>query len=271
MPDTCATLVGLGAIGCPLALLLAPVPEVVRLTLIDFDRFTAGNRALGLERADVGQYKARAVASKVRRIRRDLKVEAVVARAEHVPFGDLRGMVICCGDNRPVRSTCSEAAFRGGADALIDAGVRRDHLLARATIYFPQIPGAACHLCGWGKADWDAYAASYTCQGSVGVPATGSPMYLTALAAALAAQLCCDYLRGDAKPQADARQLVYSAEVHRAWETAIRRNPACHFDHGQWIVTRVGINPARYTLGEALEELGGPLAVPGLAFARRLR
>ena len=133
MPDTCATLVGLGAIGCPLALLLAPVPEVVRLTLIDFDRFTAGNRALGLERADVGQYKARAVASKVRRIRRDLKVEAVVARAEHVPFGDLRGMVICCGDNRPVRSTCSEAAFRGGADALIDAGVRRDHLLVEDT------------------------------------------------------------------------------------------------------------------------------------------
>jgi hypothetical protein len=170
-----------------------------------------------------------------------------------------------------VRAACGAAAFHRGTEVLIDAGVRRENLLARATIYFPRVPGAACHLCGWGKADWEAYAASYTCQGTVEVPATGSPAYLGAMAAALAAQLFCDFLRGDGKPQADARQLVYSAELHRAWETTIRRNPDCRFDHDRWIVSPVSVNPKRYTLGQALGEFGGPLAVPGMPFARRLR
>jgi hypothetical protein len=91
------------------------------------------------------------------------------------------------------------------------------------------------------------------------------------MAAAIAAHLCGRHLRGEASPQADGRQLVYSAELHRAWESTIRRNPACRFDHERWIVSKAKVDPRRFTLGEALTEWGGPLAVPGVAFTRRLR
>jgi len=275
MPGKRVVLTGVGTVGAPLARFVAGMPEVGALTLIDHDLYTESNwagAAQEISRADIGKPKAQVVAARVRKIRRDLKVDALVSRVEHVPSGRLAADVhICCGDNRPVRAACSEAAFRRGTPVLIDAGVRREHLMARATIYFPATPGAACHLCGWGPADWEAYAASYTCNGAVGVPATGSPAHLSAMAASMAAELCLQYLRGDARPQAEARQLVYSAELHRAWETTIRRNRDCRFDHGQWIISRLGVNPERYSLGEALEEFGGPLAVPGMAFAHRLR
>jgi molybdopterin/thiamine biosynthesis adenylyltransferase len=273
MPGSHIVLTGAGAVGSALAPHLARVPEVGRITIVDPDRFSIENlSAQQIDRADVGKCKAQAVAARVRSIRRDLAVDALVSRVEHVPAARLQADIhICCCDNRPARATCNEVSFRRGTPVLIDAGVRREHLMARASIYFPGTPGAACHLCGWGPADWEAYAASYTCQGTVGAPASGSPSHLCAMAASMVARLCCLYLSGGARPQADARQLVYSAELHRAWETTVRRSPECRFDHGQWIVSRMQVNLGRYTLGQALDELGGPIAVPGMAFARRLR
>jgi hypothetical protein len=143
--------------------------------------------------------------------------------------------------------------------------------MARVSVYFPAIAGAACHLCGWGPSAWDAYQASYNCRGSVSAPATASPSYLCAMAGAMAAEVCRRALSGELAARADACELVYSAELHRCWETTIARNRECRFDHGRAVISRLDRAPERYTLGAAFGELGPRIAVPGMVFARRLR
>ena len=272
MPRGHVALVGAGAAGSPLALHLARMPEVDRLTIVDLDTFTEANLwGQEITRADVGKPKALAVAARVRQIRHNLRVDPLVCSVEHAPAGRLAADVLIAAlDNRPARRVCNELAFRRSIPVFIDAGVRPEHLLSRVTLCSPAMEGATCYLCGWGPADWAAYQASYTCRGPVAAPATASPSYLSAMAASMAAHLCQSALRGELPPRPEARQLVYSAALHRSWETTIARNPQCRFDHQHAPVTRLERAPERYTLAAALRELGGPIAVPGMTFLRRL-
>ena len=265
-------LIGAGAVGSHAGPHLARAPEVERITIVDFDRYQESSlRSQAITPDDVGHPKAAALARRLRRIRAGLKVDALTCRLEHVPLGRLRADAhISCCDNRPARIAGNEAAYHLAIPAWIDAGVRASESLARATLHFPALAGAACHVCGWGRADWAALGASYSCDGQVSVPATGSPTHLSAMAAAMAVRLCLEFLAGRLQPQPDLQHSVYSAELHRAWITTVRRNPACTFDHQRWTPIPAGRRPADLTLGGVFAEFGEPVGVTGLSFARRL-
>ena len=183
--------VGLGAIGSAFVALLARVPWVARVTLVDFDRYTEANlRSQLIYRCDVGELKAAVQARRMRAENPRLEVCAIPDRVENVPMGRLRGdLVIGCTDTKVSRQFLSELAFRWGVPFL-DSGVLAAQQLARASVFVPGA-GAPCAQCAWDDGDYALLEMEYPCGANVApTRASDTAPVLAALAAGLLANEC---------------------------------------------------------------------------------
>jgi hypothetical protein len=140
----------------------------------------------------------------------------------------------------------------------VDSGVNGEGLLARVNVYRPG-PGQPCLECAFSQRDYDAIEQTFPCGESPGEarpgepPATNSPSFLGALAAALLAGECKKLLDGDHERAAIGRQVVLDILYHNHYVTTLPFNAACRMPvHGRSI--------------EHLERCGGDVSV-GQIFA----
>jgi molybdopterin/thiamine biosynthesis adenylyltransferase len=266
-----AHLVVLGAggnIGSHLTPLLARLPGVKRLTLVDCDRYEEKNLlSQAIDRSDIGQPKARVQARRVRRINPRLEVVSIVDRFEIVPLCCLRGEVIlACLDSKESRRCANEIAWRLGVP-WIDAGVEPSLMLARVNVYLPAA-NQPCLECAWGERDYAELSARHPCDaGIVSTTApTNAPACLGALVAALQTIECQKLLSGTCAVSLIGRQVLIDTATHQNFVTSFRRNPKCRFDHTTWTISPLRRTPQELTLGMTLELAGRSRAPAALAF-----
>lgn len=256
-----------GNIGSHMVPLLARLPGVTRLTLVDFERYEERNlMSQAITSADVGQPKARVQACYARRINPKLEVVPITDRLEYVPLGCLRGDVILAGlDSKESRRFANEIAWRLGAP-LIDAGVEPSLMLARVNVYLPAAD-QPCLECAWGERDYAELATIHPCDAGVAnTPATDSPACLGALAAALAAIECQKIITGQSAAALTGRQVLIEAASHRQFITSFRRNSNCRFDHATWKIPSMRQTPQELSLGVILKLAHRSKAPASLAF-----
>jgi ribosomal protein S27E len=277
MPSPIETLwvVGLGNIGSQVVPLLAALPGVRRVGLVDFDRYEARN--LGRQRvapADVGRPKVNVQRRVLRALAPGLEITAHACRFEELPLGWLRGgVIVSCVDSRVARQTINAAACALGC-AWVDAALAREgHLRARAFL-----PGHACAECSWSAHDYALLAQRLPCDAA---PAAAAPTDAAIEIGAVAAGLLVLLLRRLAAPAADRAALAdtqwfYDLGSGRGWTARYAINPECRLDHERWDVVELGAGSLAMSAHDLLAHAGLPpadatLAAPGQVFVRRLR
>ena len=136
------TVVGAGgAVGSHVVPLLARLPGVGRITLVDPDRYEARNLAgQDITPADVGHAKVEVQAQRLRARLPGAEVIALAERVEDVAPGWLRAdVMLACVDSRRARQVVNERALALGMP-WIDAGLGvlpGGSLLARVAVYAP--------------------------------------------------------------------------------------------------------------------------------------
>jgi adenylyltransferase/sulfurtransferase len=254
-----------GNIGSHLVPLLARMPGVKRLTLVDCDCYEEKNlQSQDIRPSDIGQAKARLQARRARRINPKLEVVSIVDRLENVPLGCLRGdIILACLDSKESRRCANEIAWRLGVP-WIDAGVEPSLMLARVNVYLPAAD-QPCLECAWSERDYAELATIHPCDGGGSKnPATNSPACLGALAAALQAIECQRLLAGQSA--LIGRQVLIEAATHRHFVTAFRRNPNCRFDHATWKISSWCQTPRNLSIGAILKLARRSGASAALAF-----
>ncbi len=242
-----------GNIGSHLVAHLVRMLGVRWITLVDRDVYEAKNLvSQDITRRDVGHPKASVQAARLRRINPAVGVSAIDDAVEAVPLGRLRGAVLlACVDSRAARRSINTMAWRLGMP-WIDAGVRREGLLARMNVYVPGA-GQPCLECAWDARDYQALEQAYPCGAGSAPAATNAPSALGALAASLQALECQKLLAGEREDLAVGKQVTISAVGHQHYVTRFAANPACRFDHATWDVERLQPGPAQVTLAQAFE------------------
>jgi molybdopterin/thiamine biosynthesis adenylyltransferase len=271
VPGRSVALIGLGAIGSFAVSHLARLPDVRRVVLIDPDQYEPRNAlSQDIDASDVGRPKAGAQAERLARMAPGLGIDALVARVESVPLGLLRTDLVLAGlDSGLARQALNERLWRLGVP-WIDAGIESSSSLARVSAFAPEA-GAACFECAWDDRAYRRLAQAYSCAAD-SPPPTRATSGLAALAAALQALVAREAWTGH---PVFGRQLVLDAAHHHVYSTALRRNPACRFDHERWSIEPLSVRPEQLTLedlfGLAPAGAGGPrMSVPGSSFVRRL-
>jgi molybdopterin/thiamine biosynthesis adenylyltransferase len=279
--EATAVVVGLGNVGSHLVSHLARTSAIARVVLIDRDRYEEKNlRTQAIEPDLVGTSKAQAQGHRLSRINPVLGVISVTEAVQHVPLGRLRGEVIlACVDSRAARQYLSQAARHLGVP-LVDAGVRRDGLLARVSVIRPE-PSAACVECSWTQEDYDHIEQTHPCApgGVRGNPATNAPAWLGALAASLQAAECERILDGTPPAIDGSFETILDAAKLRQLTTRFRFNGHCRFDdHRAWVIETLDRAPDALTVAALLRLPAGRtnggqdarLSMPAAAFVTRL-
>ena len=258
--------VGLGAIGSQLLPLLARMPGLAHLTLIDPQSFAEGNlHGQNIFRCDIGDLKVAAMARRALAINPDLEVTALPAAVEDLPLAAMRAdLLVACVDSRLARLIVNEIAFRLGIP-WIDTGVLGVAHLARVTAYFPGENGP-CAECSMDARDYALLETEYPCGAQVASEApSDTTAVLASLASSLAANECQKLLAGDRQHAAVGCQVTVDARSHRMISTTFRRNPDCRFDHAQWEIAPLRCSLQRLTIARALASTG-PMRVAGHRF-----
>ncbi len=255
---SCAV-VGLGNIGSHAARLVARLPVVGQVILVDFDEVEERNLSTqSVRQSDVGRPKAVVAGRGLRDARRDLDVVVHAERLENTPLGDLRADVILgCLDSRVARMALNERAVVLGVP-LVDAGVAAAGLLGRVSVLGGEGP---CLECAW---DEDAYASVETvhpCEGTETAPApTSAPAFLGATAAALQVAACSRILRGET--EGSGKETILDLAHGRLLVSSLRARSTCRMaPHRPWRIERVAASPEHVQLQAALAL--GPPRVPG--------
>ena len=264
-------IVGAGAIGSVTAPLVARMPVVTAITVVDGDIYSEANleaQAVGPE--DVGMPKAVACAIRLRAIRPALRVDAIEKRIEEIPLGVLRDVdvILGCVDSRESRRVLSHLAVRLGVP-FIDAGVMGDLRLARVSVFDPRRK-TACMECAWSQRDYAMLEQTFACGGSNAAPASRSPAFLASIAASMqVAEL--ERLCTGAIPDGEAaRELLLEARGGRLLNSTLRRNPECRFDHETWPIRDAESVPLDLSLAEFFQQTrADTLRVDGNSFATR--
>ena len=267
--------VGVGNIGSALVPLLAWLPRLARVIILDRDSYASENlRSQAISPADLGRPKAAVMARRLRAMAPHLAVEAIVGALEEIPAGWLRADVwLTCLDSRAARQIANELVHRLGVPLWLDSGVLTSELLARVSIYAPG-GDRACLECLWNEDDYRDVAQSYTCDGAArSTPATNGVAELGALCASLLAIECRRELAGAEGATSAARELVVAAGVNRTFVSELRRNVGgCLFDHEVWQTESVCWRRLGDVAKAAAQQGGSPtLRIEGRAFARDVR
>ena len=274
-------IVGLGNIGSFAVQLVARMREVCRLVLVDMDVTAPKNltgQALTARESLAALPKVHIARRHVHAIRPDLEVVAIRGAVEDVPRGLLKtDLILACLDSKRARMAVNEIAWRLGVPWL-DAGVQADGLLARLNVYVPG-PDQPCLECAWDDRSYAEVEQRIPCQAGAGeAPPTNAPACLGSLAASLQALTAGHFLAGRQDRIAAGRQLVMDAGARRCFDVALRRNPACRFDHATWQITPLRSPCSELTLADACR-LGNrgrrvdpqaALAVEPMTFVRTL-
>ncbi len=273
------TVVGAGNIGSHLLPLLARMPDVGRVLIVDRDVYEPRNAvSQDIEPSDVGRTKAVVQARRLRRIRPDLQADYRAEDVRGVPLGLLRAdVILACLDSMGARQYVNRCAWRLGVP-WIDAAVDGGDLLVRVNAYDPG-GGGPCLECGFDEKTYDSLEQAYPCRGdhSGDAPATNGPAFLGSLAASLQAVECRKILDGKSDQALFGRQVLIDCRFHKHYLTVFRRNPRCRFDHRTWDIRRSVAAGEDLTLGglmdEAREIVGeapDTISVEGMPFATRL-
>lgn len=271
----CAVLIGCGNIGSHLAPLLARMPEIGEVRLVDPDTYDPRNVTnQDIDARNVGRRKVDVQAERIAAVRSDLVVRARAERVQCVPLGFLRGDVILTAlDSKAARQAVNEVSWRLGVP-WIDTGVLADDLLVRVNVY---VPGrdAACLECAWSERDYAALDQVHACGPGAVSSGPRPAAALGAAAAALQAVECRKVLAGALEEALVGQQVVLDLGHHRHYRTVIPRNPRCRGGHPEaWSFEPLATEPRALSIGEVMERAPSTpaeLRIPGLHFARALR
>jgi molybdopterin/thiamine biosynthesis adenylyltransferase len=267
------TLVGLGNIGSTTASLIARLPDVSRVTLIDPDVYGEENiHTQAIDVGAVGHAKVEVQAAVIRAIDRELDVRTIQDRIENVPVGLLRGStLVACVDNRRARQSINRIARRCGT-AWIDAAIGEPSLV-RIAVYGSGA-SAPCLECTWDQASYDLLEQQYVCSpDEAAAPATGASAELGALAASLQVAELRKLMTGACpEPTLANAQLMLDTSTYTRHVSRYERNELCRFDHATWgDIETVDLDPAHDTLADlfAAAHAGrdAALSVEGHSFA----
>ena len=143
-----ALIVGAGGLGSPVALYLATA-GVGRITLMDPDHVDLGNlqRQIAHNQSRLGLPKAESAAASMRAINPDVRVHALVVRADAalldawVPQAQV---VLDCSDNFVTRHAVNAACVRHRVPLVSGAAIGWD---AQVSVYDSRQPQAPCYAC----------------------------------------------------------------------------------------------------------------------------
>ncbi len=143
-----ALVIGAGGLGSPVALYLGTA-GVGHMTLVDHDEVDVTNlqRQIAHTLERVGQPKAQSAQAAIGAINPDVRVDAVVARADTalldtlVPGADV---VIDCCDNFTTRHAVNLACFTHGKPLVSGAAIRFD---GQISVFDPRRPDSPCYAC----------------------------------------------------------------------------------------------------------------------------
>jgi molybdopterin/thiamine biosynthesis adenylyltransferase len=259
--------VGVGNIGSHTVPLLARLPGIGRLTLVDQGLFEESNREnQNVAASSIGRAKVEVMAERVHEIDPAIELVLYANGVEDVPLGRLRcDLVLSAPDSRRARVTVNRVACWLGIP-WIDAGVDAGGELARVTTWRPAEQGACCQ-CIYGPADYAAMAQEYSCAGLTGggTP-SGASAGLGSLAASMQVLSAARLLGGAA--QESGVQTVLALNAASISATRIGRNPGCRFEHESWSIEALPAGPAELSIGDALRLGSGsdPVSVAGQRF-----
>jgi len=146
--DSHALVIGAGGLGSPVALYLGTA-GVGTLTLVDHDRVDLTNlqRQIAHSQARIGTPKAESAASSVAAINPDVKLRALVQRADDALLDTLvaeADVVLDCSDNFKTRQAVNAACVRHAKPLVAGAAIRFDAQLSVYDVRDPQCPCYAC-------------------------------------------------------------------------------------------------------------------------------
>jgi molybdopterin/thiamine biosynthesis adenylyltransferase len=267
--------IGAGLIGRFLGLLVASLPNMGRVRVIDRDVVT---KTQAWHPADAGRPKAQAVAEMMQAINPMLQIEHLVTDIENLPLGLFRCDVLLTAlDSKRARMVANYAFRKLAIPFWIDSGVSAPWLVRIST--FAQGQKAPCYECALNSADY-ASEQSYPCQPEFTPPPTNSPAYLGSLAASLQTAEFARLLSGQFDQASLNRELVYDAFSRKLFVTRLERRETCRLDHGAFNIRTLRRSPRRITVAEAFalgsdgsnskSQAAGVLEVPGKLFVREL-
>ena len=266
-------LVGAGANGSAILPLIARMPGVAQLAVIDSQTYSAGNLAgQAIVPADVGRRKVDVQRERAAVINPGLEIRSFNGLLEAVPLGWLRdAIVVCATDNRGSRVIANRMVGRVGR-GLVDTAVDAPSLVRVASFHCG--PDTPCLECNKDPLFYELSAQEYPCAGaSVSVAPTGASAELAALAASLGA-VALRKLCGPDGAGAAGSQLMLDIGSYRQHYGRFRRNPDCRFDHRDWQVARMPVALAECTLADLFSALAGDreasIALEGHRFVEQL-
>jgi adenylyltransferase/sulfurtransferase len=175
--------IGAGGLGVPVLQYLAAA-GVGRIAIMDHDDLEASNlhRQPLYQIEDIGRPKAQVAAERLSRITNDVRLEAVVARAEPANLAEIIGrydLTAECTDNLRTKFVVNDAAVRAGRPVIFASVYQYEGQLQA---YLPE-PDWPCLRCLWPDAPRDGLVGNCAEAGVLGpVPATlGSMQAMLAL------------------------------------------------------------------------------------------
>jgi len=143
-----ALVIGAGGLGSPAALYLGSA-GVGRITLVDHDAVDLTNlqRQIAHTLARVGRPKAESARAAIAAINPDVRVDALVQRAEHDALeGWVRAadVVLDCSDNFETRQAVNAACARHHVPLVAGAAIRFD---GQISVYDTRDPECPCYAC----------------------------------------------------------------------------------------------------------------------------
>ena len=147
-------IIGLGGLGCPVALYLAAA-GVGTLVLVDFDTVDESNlqRQIAHRTADVGRLKVESVTASIAALNPGVAVEAIAERLEPAALQDVVDgvdLVMDCTDSFSVRYAISDACVNTATPLVSGAAIG---LEGQLMVYDPRVADAPCYRCLYEGAD----------------------------------------------------------------------------------------------------------------------
>jgi molybdopterin/thiamine biosynthesis adenylyltransferase len=213
-----ALVIGCGGLGSPAALYLGTA-GVGHLTLVDPDAVDLGNlqRQIAHSLSRLGQSKAESALASVSAINPDVRVRALVRRADTALLDDLvpqADVVLDCSDNFQTRHAVNAACVRHARPLVSGAAIGWD---AQVSVFDPRSAAAPCYACVFPP---DAAHADVACA-TMGVLAP-----LVGIIGSLQAAEALKLLAGCGRSLA-GRLLMLDARDMRWDEVSLARQPDC--------------------------------------------
>lgn len=215
--DARVLIVGLGGLGCPVALYLAAA-GVGQLTLVDYDEVELTNlqRQIAHTYKDIGQPKVRSAAESLNAINPRIQVSTIDEKLEEDEIQAqvaVHDLIIDCTDNFLIRYAINRAVYRHGKPLVSGAAIRLEGQLA---VFDPRQADSPCYQCLYPEGNEQNLSCS---ENGVIAPLTGVIGTLQALQAMKVLLGVGETLVG--------RLLMFDAKSLTFQQLVLNKNPAC--------------------------------------------